>query len=195
MKLCIIPARGGSQRIPRKNIRPFMGKPIIAHSIEIARHTGLFDVIAVTTEDPEIAEVAYEHGATLVIARPAHLASNEVGTQYVASDVCKRLRCEYACVIYATAPLIDNRDVYHAYRTLSALEGFEYCFGVNREPLFDAGAFYWGTGEAFRACKPLVASKTIMYPLPPERVCDINTPVDWERAEQMYAALHNKEAA
>ena len=87
MKLCVIPARGGSKRIPRKNIRPFCGKPILAYSIEAALETGLFDRVMVSTDDEEIAEVAQAHGAEIPFLRPGELADDHTGTNAVAQAV------------------------------------------------------------------------------------------------------------
>src|SRR5690242_14371761 len=76
MNLAVIPARGGSKRIPRKNIKPFCGKPIMAWSIEAARASGLFDAILISTDDDEIAAVARAHGADVPFVRPAELADD-----------------------------------------------------------------------------------------------------------------------
>ena len=86
MRLCVIPARGGSKRIPRKNIRPFAGRPIIAYSIDAARESGLFDRIMVSTDDAEIAEVAHGVGAEIPFLRPAELADDYVGTNAVVTQ-------------------------------------------------------------------------------------------------------------
>lgn len=69
-KVCIIPARGGSKRIPKKNIKPFYGKPLIAYSIETAKQSELFDRIIVSTDDEEIAKIAKEYGAEVPFMRP-----------------------------------------------------------------------------------------------------------------------------
>ena len=80
MNIAIIPARGGSKRIPRKNIRPFAGKPLIAYTIEAAVKSGLFDHVIVSTDDAEIAAVAREYGATTPFERPAELANDYATT-------------------------------------------------------------------------------------------------------------------
>ena len=79
-KLAVIPARGGSKRIPRKNIRLFAGKPMIAYAIEAALSSGVFDHVVVSTDDPEIAGIAADHGASLPFVRPAHLADDMTPT-------------------------------------------------------------------------------------------------------------------
>ncbi len=89
MKLAVIPARGGSKRIPRKNIKPFSGKPAICWSIDAAREAGLFDHIIVSTDDPEIAEVACQAGAEVPFVRPPELANDFAGTIEVVAHAAK----------------------------------------------------------------------------------------------------------
>ena len=196
MNICIIPGRGGSQRIPKKNIKEFHGKPIIAYSIEVAKESGLFDHIIVSTEDKEIAEVAESFGAS-VVWRPEELSENDVGTQEVAKCVIEQIewsgqvKIDYACVIYPCSPMLSARDIIRGFgRLITDMKAFDYAVSVGTEPLHDAGNFYWGRGAAFRTSKPLFGAWTRMFPLPKERVCDINTPEDFARAEKMYEALH-----
>lgn len=116
MKLCVIPARGGSKRIPRKNIRPFAGRPILAWSIRAARDAGLFDRIMVSTDDAEIAAVAQAHGAEVPFLRPPELADDHTGTNAVVKQAIlwhqeRDLRVEAACCIYATAPFVQPAHV------------------------------------------------------------------------------------
>lgn len=111
MRLAIIPARGGSKRIPGKNIRHFAGRPIIAYSIEAARQAELFDRIIVSTDSEEIAEAAETYGAEIPFMRPKELADDFTVTADVllhALDwmVKKDVPAEYACCIYATAPFV-----------------------------------------------------------------------------------------
>src|SRR5690606_21451658 len=85
--LCIIPARGGSKRIPKKNIKSFLGKPIIAYSIEAAISSGLFEEVMVSTEDAEIAEVAVQYGATVPFMRSKENADDFATTYQVIKEV------------------------------------------------------------------------------------------------------------
>lgn len=110
--IAIIPARGGSKRIPRKNIKLFAGKPIIAYSIEAAFASELFDRVVISTDDAEIAEVATSFGAEVPFVRPPELADDLTGT----GDVVKHCLdwylqegapLDYACCIYATAPFVQ----------------------------------------------------------------------------------------
>lgn len=122
MKIAVIPARGGSKRIPRKNIRPFCGKPIIAYSIEAAQASGLFDEIIVSTEDEEIAEVACQFGATAPFVRPKEIADDHTGTNAVVKHAIAWFAergddVSHACCIYATAPLIQSRFLREAHDT------------------------------------------------------------------------------
>lgn len=110
--LAIIPARGGSKRIPRKNIKDFLGKPIIAYAIETALNCGLFSDVMVSTDDPEIAEIAKNYGAAVPFLRSKNNADDFASTV----DVIKEVEREYSarfslvfnkiCCIYPTAPLI-----------------------------------------------------------------------------------------
>ena len=108
--ICIIPARGGSKRIPRKNIKEFLGKPIIAYSIELAINSGLFDEIMVSTDDDEIAEIAKKHGAKIPFLRSEKNANDFATTMDVLSEVIfkyKSIGIEFdaVCCIYPTAVL------------------------------------------------------------------------------------------
>lgn len=111
-KLAIIPARGGSKRIPKKNIKSFLGKPIIAYSIEAALKSGLFDTVMVSTDNSEIAEVAKEYGAEVPFLRSAENADDFATTADVILEVVQEYEAngeifEFACCIYPTAPLLS----------------------------------------------------------------------------------------
>lgn len=108
--LAIIPARGGSKRIPRKNIRPFVGRPILAYSIEAALQSGLFSEVMVSTDDEEIAETALRYGATVPFLRSPENANDYAPTLAVIQEVLEQYeprRFDLGCCIYATAPLIQ----------------------------------------------------------------------------------------
>ena len=83
MKIAVIPARGGSKRIPRKNIREFAGRPMIAYAIDAAHASGLFDHVLVSTDDAEIAQIAQRHGAEVPFKRPPELADDHTPTVHV----------------------------------------------------------------------------------------------------------------
>lgn len=110
--VAIIPARGGSKRIPRKNVRPFLGKPIIAYSIEVAQQSGLFDEIMVSTDDDEIKDVAIRFGATIPFKRSRENADDQASTTDVLMEVLNEYEIrdkvfDYVCCIYPTAPMIQ----------------------------------------------------------------------------------------
>lgn len=121
--LCIIPARGGSKRIPRKNIKLFLGKPILAYSVETALKTGLFGEVMVSTDDEEIAEVAKQYGAKVPFMRSAETASDFATTADVLKEVLVNYRelgheFDNFCCFYATAPLVQSKDVVSAFERL-----------------------------------------------------------------------------
>lgn len=134
MRLAVIPARGGSKRIPRKNIKPFCGKPTIAWSIEAALQSGCFDAVVVSTDDAEIAEVARIHGATVPFMRPAELADDHTGTIPVIRHAIEWHQQhgqspEQVCCIYATAPFVRAEDLQEGLRMLEDT-GCDYAFSV-----------------------------------------------------------------
>lgn len=109
--VAIIPARGGSKRIPRKNVKPFFGQPIIAYSIEAARQSRSIDRVIVSTDDPEIAEVASSYGAEVPFERPQSLSEDTTATLPVIRHALEWLMAQgqpvdYACCLYATAPFV-----------------------------------------------------------------------------------------
>jgi N-acylneuraminate cytidylyltransferase len=128
--IAVIPARGRSKRIPRKNIRDFCGKPMIAWSIEAAKISGLFDHIIVSTDDAEIAEVAKQWGAEVPFMRPAELSDDHAGTTEVIAHATQwaldqNLDLDAVCCIYATAPFIQVNDLK---RGLAALESGDWAY-------------------------------------------------------------------
>jgi N-acylneuraminate cytidylyltransferase len=205
VRVAIIPARGGSRRIPRKNIRDFHGKPILAYSIDAAKATGLFDGgIWVSTEDQEIGEIARKLGAGL-IHRPPELAevddAPDPGTQEVARHAITVLEglgdyIDFACCIYATAAFMKARDLLEGYRVLERNPKAAFAYGVQMEPFQDAGQFYWGRAQAFLDRVPLDPYATNVWKIVIERarVLDINTEDDWKRAERIYTELQGATA-
>ncbi len=224
MNLAVIPARGGSKRIPRKNIRPFFGRPMIAWSIAAALESECFDRVIVSTDDDEIAAVAESEGADVPFRRPAELADDHTPTVPVVAHAvawqAESAAVDRACCIYATAPFLRAEDI-RAGRDLLDARGADYVFSVtgydfpiqrairldddNRVSMFrpehantrsqdleeayhDAGQFYWGTAQAWMSGRPIMGEGAVGLPLPRTRVQDIDTPQDWERAEQLFRA-------
>lgn len=134
MKVAVIPARGGSKRIPRKNIKPFCGKPMLAWSIEAARQSGCFDRIVVSTDDKEIAAVARQCGAETPFMRPEELADDHAGTIPVIHHAvdwffASGQRPDAVCCLYATAPFVTPADLQRGLFALQA-EACDYAFSV-----------------------------------------------------------------
>ena len=138
--LAIIPARGGSKRIPEKNIKPFFGKPMIAHTIERARSSGVFDSIMVSTDSEKISNVSKEHGAEVPFLRDLSLATDKAGLDWVLLDVLQRYKVmgrtfKYACCLLATSPLMLASDIRRGLEALQtsgarmslAVTTFPYC--------------------------------------------------------------------
>lgn len=138
-KICIIPARGKSKRIRRKNIRLFADKPIIAHSIDVAKKSNLFDRIIVSTDDSEIAEIAKKYGAEIPFIRPDELSDDHTGTVPVVGHALKCLiesgyEVNVACCLYATAPLVQIEYLKLGYTKLMSSSA-DYCFSIARLPI------------------------------------------------------------
>lgn len=132
--IAVIPARGGSKRIPRKNIKVFCGRPIIAYSIQAAQDSGLFDRIIVSTDDQEIAEVSRHYGAEIPFMRPSELSDDYTGTIEVISHASKWLKekdsnIRAICCIYPSAPFIGIEDLIQGLRILES-GGWNYVLPV-----------------------------------------------------------------
>lgn len=138
MRVAIIPARGGSKRIPRKNIKSFAGLPIIAYSIKTAQKSGLFEKIIVSTDDEEIANIARSYGAETPFLRPKELSDDHTATIPVIAHAIQTLQdqgyvIEAACCIYATAPFARFEDINRAYEALVNRQK-SYAFPVTTFP-------------------------------------------------------------
>jgi pseudaminic acid cytidylyltransferase len=138
MKIAVIPARGGSKRIPRKNIKPFCGKPMIAWSIEAALQSGCFNRVVVSTDDAEIAEVAKCLGAEVPFMRPPELSDDHMGTIPVVRHAIEWLNQRgqipvQVCCIYATAPFVRAADIRHGLDVMTSA-GSDYAFSVTSYP-------------------------------------------------------------
>ena len=138
MRLAVIPARGGSKRIPRKNIKDFCGMPMIAYAINAAVQSGLFEHIIVSTDDEEIARIAREWGAETPFVRPAELADDHTPTVPViahAITACRALgwHIDYTCCIYPGVPFIQMEDLKRAFELLQTSQA-AYCFPITEFP-------------------------------------------------------------
>lgn len=134
MRVAIIPARGGSKRTPRKNIREFCGKPMIAWSIEAARASSCFDRVIVSTDYDEIAAMAEQNGAEAPFRRPAELADDHTGTVPVIAHAIEWLHARgetpgAVCCLYATAPFVRPDDIRRGREALESADA-DYAFSV-----------------------------------------------------------------
>ena len=125
MNICVIPARGGSKRIPRKNIKDFFGKPIIAYSIEAALKSHIFQRVIVTTDDEEIATIAEKYGAEIPFIRPKELSNDFTGLADVTNHALAYFenlgeKYDYVCTLYATAPFIQVKYLVKGYEALKS---------------------------------------------------------------------------
>lgn len=131
-KIAIIPARAGSKRIPNKNIRNFEGKPIIAHSIEKAIKSKIFDRIIVSTDSEEIASISKEYGAEVPFLRPENISDDNATLLEVQEHALKMLNIDsgYICIILATAPLLQKKFLIEGYKKIKNtkyLHSFSAC--------------------------------------------------------------------
>lgn len=220
--IAIITARGGSKRIPRKNIRTFCGKPMIAWPIEAILESRCFSRVLVSTDDASIAQVARDYGAEVPFLRPANLSDD-----YTHAHIAARHMLEWALErwgyipsfahIYPTAPMLTAEDIRAGRELLRQGKSFVYTaqkipFPVYQivieddqgkiVPLFppdkyalrsqdmpqgyiDAGQLYWFDTQAFLQHELDITEGVALIPIPPERAVDIDTPDDWQRAEQL----------
>ena len=149
-KICIIPARAGSKRIPGKNIKHFLGKPVIAYSIAAARQSRMFDEIMVSTDDKVIADIALEYGATVPFMRSEKNANDYATTAEVLSEVLaeyqsRNQRYDYACCLYPAAPLVSANALSEAFSEMIAKDldsifpVVRYCTPILRSLKFTDG--------------------------------------------------------
>lgn len=136
--IAIIPARGGSKRIPKKNIKDFAGLPLLAYSIRIALSSKLFSKVIVSTDDEEIKEVALKYGAEVPFIRPKQLSDDYSGTGVVVSHALKTLKqsgqeFDYSCTIYATAPLLQEKYLHEGLKKLKNSNA-KYAFSCTSMP-------------------------------------------------------------
>lgn len=133
--IALIPARGGSKRIPLKNIKPFCGKPIIAYSIENALKCGVFDEVIMSTDSEQIAQIAQDFGAKVPFMRPQSLSDDFTPTAPVAAHTADMLGlapCDLLCVIYPTAPLLKPQTLKEAHKIIlsESSQKLKYVFGA-----------------------------------------------------------------
>jgi pseudaminic acid cytidylyltransferase len=158
MRVAVIPARGGSKRIPRKNVKPFCGRPMIAWAISAAESSACFDRILVSTDDDEIAEVARSLGAEVPFKRPSELSGDHTPTVPVIAHAVDWLArggtpALHVCCVYATAALITAEDLKAGLQKLRE-GGFDYVFTAARFPAPVERAFRLAQDETVRMISP-----------------------------------------
>ncbi|MFT2091419.1 pseudaminic acid cytidylyltransferase [Paraglaciecola sp. 2405UD69-4] len=174
MNIAVIPARGGSKRIPKKNIKDFAGKPLIAYSIEAARLSGVFDKVIVSTDNKDIADIAISYGAEVPFIRPEELSNDFVGTVPVtnhAINFCIEnfYKPEFCCCIYATAPFIEAKYLQNALGLLQKNHDKAFAFSV--------------TSFAFPVQRALIQKGSGVAPMFPETIS--------KRSQDLPEAYHD----
>ena len=139
MKVAMIPARAGSKRIPKKNIKNFRGKPIIAWSINAAIESKCFDEVLVSTDSKEIASIAKDYGAKVPFLRPKNLSDDFTTTLEVVMHCLswlesKNLKAEQFCCLYATAPFVKSEDFKNAFKLLNKKKGDKFIYSATNFP-------------------------------------------------------------
>lgn len=206
--VCIIPSRAGSKRIPHKNSKDFLGRPIIEYPLDAIEASELFDAVVVSTDDERVAGIAKERGCR-VLSRPSELAGDHVTTAQVLEhalwhyDGYDNACCVYPTSVFLTPELLKEghsllpANVFAAtpypasiYRAFN--KGWKMVYPDNRdtrtqdlpEHFYDAGLMYWAEIERFLARPVLLDGK--MEAVVVRNVVDINTPDDWTLAESLY---------
>ncbi len=174
MNLAIIPARGGSKRIPVKNIKEFAGKPLIAYSIIAAKNSQLFDKIIVSTDSEKVAEIAKQYGADVPFLRPEELSNDIIGTRPVTNHAIQYcvenyFEPEYSCCIYATAPFLQPKYLQSGLEKLKLQEDKSFAFSVTSFP--------------FPIQRSLRIGESGVTPMFPESI--------WTRSQDLEEAYHD----
>lgn len=195
--LAIIPARGGSKRLPRKNIMPLCGKPLIAWTIEAARTSNIFQDIVVSTDDYEIAKVSEQFGAQIPFMRSEEYAQDDTTSQSVVKNILENLTqvYDYVVLLQPTSPLRRGQDIIDAYNYMED-RGAETCVSVvrlendaplevNQSGMKLNGAIYIFPYVHFQTQNSFVLPTTCLYEMPLERSIDIDTQEDMRYAEYL----------
>ena len=231
-RLAIIPARGGSKRIPNKNIKDFCGLPMIAHAITAAKQAAIFNTIHVSTDSQTIADTAKEYGHSPDFMRPDNLSDDHASMMESLKYVVEKYQeqgehFDTIALIYATSPLIDPSDLTKACEEFEKSDGQKALLAVTAFPAPIEHAFrldeknkslspdnanalsmrtqdlkhaYYDAGMFAMYTPKYILNSTgggdfnsfTGYEVPSYRVTDIDWPDDWNRAENLYKALHSK---
>ena len=188
MILGLIPARGGSRRVPRKNLKQLAGRPLIEWTIEAAKQSAWLDVIAVTTEDDEIHKVAVENGVS-VIRRPMVLASDTANIYDAIRHAISRMQGNFThvCLLRPTSPLRTFADI-DGCCALATETGADAVVSYAEDGAVPNGAVYVGKRDWILAAGNFDAPGHARYDMPANRSIDINLPEDFAAAERLIAA-------
>ena len=183
--IAIIPARGGSKRIPNKNIRDFCGKPLIYWTIKAAQDSGIFENIIVSTEEPKISKIADSYGVKN-IGRPMELATDSATTLDVVKWSIKQVKTDSIMILQCTSPLRIDFDI----RRAQGLICRECDSIVSVKSSLDGvylqnGAIYAARIDYIKNYGKLYGNDSFLYLMPSERSIDIDTEIDWKIAEML----------
>ena len=205
--IAIIPARGGSKRIERKNIKPFLNVPIIKYSIDAAFGARCFDEIMVSTDDKEIAEIAIRFGANVPFYRSQKTSHDYAMTAEVIEEVVREyarlgLNFEFLCCLYPTAPLVTPLKLKEALSLLQnsdadcVLPVTRFSYPVQRSLKIENGLvkMYWPENYNKRSqdLESIYTECTIPFEIDESEVQDIDSEEDWKIAEMKYLLIHKR---
>lgn len=165
MNIAIIPARAGSKRIKKKNIKVFHGKPIIAWSIQEALKSKLFNKVIVSTDSKKIANISKKYGAEVPYLRGKSLSNNKANINDVIIDVLKyfkdkKIKINYACLIYATAPFLKKKDLIKGFKTIKKNKNLDYVMSVSKFKSNIYRSLKIKNGKIFPLFKKYISTRT-----------------------------------
>jgi CMP-N-acetylneuraminic acid synthetase len=179
MNLCYIQSRSGSKRFPKKALALWKGKPMVADAIEKAQATGLFDYIAVSSDDPEVLQIAVDYGVLPLWRSPA-TASDTATDDDVAAEVLQYFpSATDICKLYPCIPLLTVNDMIQGFVDFGSYSGAYFCDLSGK----DAGCFYRFRKSEYDVFGTIALSKFPWVRIPIDNACDINTPDDLEKAK------------
>jgi CMP-N-acetylneuraminic acid synthetase len=182
VNICYIQSRAGSKRFPKKALALWKGKPMVADAIEKAQATGLFDYIAVSSDDHDVLQIAVDYGVLPLWRSPA-TAGDTATDDDVAREVLRYFpKAKIVCKLYPCVPLMDYRDISRAFYCVASWND-QGVYSVDVETQNDAGAFYVFSNEAFQGYQTIALNSFPWEKMYVENACDINTPDDLEKAK------------
>ena len=217
--IAIITARSGSKRIKNKNIKLFLGKPIIFYSIKALKKTKIFDEIIVSTNSEEIIDICKKYGVNFFLKRNKYYSQNKVGTISVINYCLKqlfkkRIIPKFVCCQYPASPLTDYKNVVKAYKYLSKknanfiftavnlkkknenfknlvrIKNIKKKRGILNNKFLDAGQFWYAKNITWKKSKSVYDKNSFLIPIK-EKFSDINTIGDWKKVEKIFKSkLH-----